>query len=191
LRDNGSTSTSTNDAHDFYDTQTWQNHGSVWITGDDETRNKFRNLTAAGAWDPLGVSYQFGANNKFILQSRVAAPRQVDPLTAALSPYVPGIKSDGYVEMVRLWDVDGVKQIAHFEARRALLSPDGKSLATTHENGTIKVWDVPPRKPVFTTVAGSLVLWLSVIVAIQLWSRLTGWWFGRKAKISSEPARAV
>jgi WD40 repeat protein len=60
---------------------------------------------------------------------------------------------------------------------QALYSPDGKTLATAHADGTVRLWDVPPRKPVLAIVGTSLVLWLSVLVGIRLWGRLVRWWF--------------
>ncbi len=50
---------------------------------------------------------------------------------------------------------------------QALYSPDSKTLATAHTDGKVRLWDVPPRKPVLAILGMSLVLWLSVLVAIR------------------------
>jgi hypothetical protein len=67
-----------------------------------------------------------------------------------------------------------------------IYSPDGESLVTAYRDGTIKLWPVPPRKPVLTIVCISLVLWLSVVVGLQLCQRVLNLWFNRKS-----PARSA
>ena len=77
-----------------------------------------------------------------------------------------------------------LEEIATFaDCRQALYSPDGKTLATLHEDGTVKVWDIPAaRKPILRICGVSLVLWLMVMVGVQLRRPLTCWWFVGKRR---------
>jgi WD40 repeat protein len=78
------------------------------------------------------------------------------------------------IECARLWDVETCTELACFDdCIQALYSPDGKTLATAHTDGKVRLWDVPPRKPVLAILGISLVLWLSILIAIRLWVRGT------------------
>jgi WD40 repeat protein len=172
----------------LWDTTNWQRHGSLWLDGDEEARCLQINGAAFVSADTGWLSYTFNPDNNSVLIAGLAAPRGGGPLSSLLARVLPGIKSGGYVEAARLWDVETAKEIACFEnCRWARFSQDGKTLVTVNVDGTIRVWDLPLRKPFFLVLSVSTMLWLSVIVAIQLWLRLTRWWFGRRSKISCEP----
>ena len=77
--------------------------------------------------------------------------------------------SYGYDGVARLWDVERCKELACFEdCDQVLYSPDGKTLATAHRDGTVRLWDVPPRKPMLAILGTSLVLWFALLLSIQL-----------------------
>jgi WD40 repeat protein len=78
-----------------------------------------------------------------------------------------------YFDVARLWDVERCRELACFDdCDQVLYSPDGKTFATGHRDHTIRLWDVPPRKPVLAILGVSLVLWFGLIVGAQLWTRL-------------------
>jgi hypothetical protein len=74
---------------------------------------------------------------------------------------------------VRLWDTrTGRQQAAFFECRQALFSPDGKTLATMHDNSIMKFWDVPLRKPLGTVLACTSISWLAAVLVWRLIRRI-------------------
>jgi WD40 repeat protein len=73
--------------------------------------------------------------------------------------------------IARLWQVDSGESLAVFDGDTPLFSSDGQSLVLLHHDGSICVWDVPPKKPwlgiVGLSVAGGLLL-LSIGYLIRL-----------------------
>jgi hypothetical protein len=73
-----------------------------------------------------------------------------------------------------------VREIAVFhDTAEAVYLPDGKTLLTTHTDGAIRIWDIPPRQPLFLITTLTCVLFLSVVVSIQLWRHSIRLWYSR------------
>jgi WD40 repeat protein len=67
--------------------------------------------------------------------------------------------------VVRLWDTETGKQTAaFFQCRRAFFSPDGKTLASLHENGVLKLWALPLQRPMVVSLALTVICWLPAIL---------------------------
>jgi len=85
-----------------------------------------------------------------------------------------GLTKDPFTEDVsfpvaRLWRLADGKQIAAFRGcETGLFSPDGSTLATLHDNGTIRIWHVPPHKPLVWVLGTAFALWLAILVAVRL-----------------------
>jgi WD40 repeat protein len=122
----------------------------------------------------------FAPDNSSLLATRVTSHVNCNVITRFLGSYVPVFEPRDE-EVVRLWDVETAKEIGTFvDCSQALYSPDGKTLATAHSDGTIKVWDIPPRKPLLRIAGLSVALWLLTIVGLQVLQCLLGWWFSRR-----------
>jgi WD40 repeat protein len=108
------------------------------------------------------------------------------PVSQFLGQYISALGPRAHrliPNIVRLWDVETVREIGTFhDCEAAMYSPDSKTLVTAHYDGTIMVWDIPPRKPLWLIVGLSAVLWLSIVVSFQFWRRFLGWWFAVKHK---------
>jgi hypothetical protein len=75
----------------------------------------------------------------------------------------------GYV--VRLWNAETGEEIASFEdCRETMFSPDSKTLATAHGDGTIRLWDIPPRRPIWLIIGVSTMLWGVMLTCVKLFS---------------------
>jgi WD40 repeat protein len=168
-----------------YDTATFQPHGPMWRAGDRRPPLGFigpvTNFNNA-------VECQLAPDGKTVIVTGLSAGISANPVTALFDRYAAWFKTPGSGEVARLWDVETAQELVAFDGcTHALYSPDGKTLITMYADGTVKVWDVPPRKPVFLLFGFTSVLWLAVLVGVQLWRRLVRWWFSRKARTISEP----
>jgi WD40 repeat protein len=120
--------------------------------------------------DTQGV---FGPHGKTVVIAGLGRNRKVGPIIDWLAQRGLSLPSDDYVRVARLWDVERCQELACFpDCQQALYSPDGKTLATAHTDGTIRLWDLPPRKPVLAILAASLVLWFALLPGIRLGKRL-------------------
>jgi WD40 repeat protein len=131
-------------------------------------------------WDePPCTKAVFSPNGETVAITGLYNERKTDVFTSWLAQYVNGTSAGSeYVPVARLWDVQRCKELACFDnCNEVLYAPDGRTLATAHADGTVRLWDVPPRKPLLALLGTSLVLWLSVLVGIRLWGRLVRWWF--------------
>jgi WD40 repeat protein len=84
---------------------------------------------------------------------RATTPQQVkDVACVALSPDAQVVASGGLDLSIHFWDAFSGQPEFTIEARNAgtiwsaAFSPDGKTLATVHANGAIKLWDLATRR---------------------------------------------
>jgi WD40 repeat protein len=118
-------------------------------------------------------SGQFAPDNKTIVVWRIASWRGPDPITSLYYQNFTTSKGVKIVTDARMWDLETCKELADFEdCHFAVYSADSKLLATAHEDGTVRIWDVPPRKPLVAILGVSFGLWALVILAITLVGRL-------------------
>jgi WD40 repeat protein len=150
------------------DTATLHLHGELRRAGDCEITTLSPNSYSYHST----IECALAPDNKTVVVSYLHRPQEADPLTVLLSHFRGARPTSQLVRTARLWDLEQCEELAEFEDHRdALYSPESHSLAIKYSGGTIRVWDVPPRKPVLAILGGSLVLWLSVLVGIQLWGR--------------------
>jgi WD40 repeat protein len=165
----------------LYDTATFNKHCKVSVVGDDGFAVCMGQVFSPSDWD----RYNFTPDSRKVLVTRVSRFDNLNSVTDFLGKYISAFQPR-FPSVVRLWDVQTGQEIGTFpDCREVIYSPDGKSLVTAYRDGTIKLWPVPPRKPLLTIVCISLVLWLSVVVGLQLCQRLLNWWFNRKSRAHS------
>jgi hypothetical protein len=109
--------------------------------------------------------YKFTPDSKFVLVTGMIALRKGNVVTDFLGQYLPAFQLKGVPWVARLWDVQTGQQVASFtDCRQMCYSSGAKILVTAHEHGIVKVWEVPPRKPVVTILGVSLVLWFALLL---------------------------
>jgi WD40 repeat protein len=158
------------------DTVSGKVHGELRNPRDEEYRG-IRMVCGMGPWGP-DTEGVLGPDGKTVVITGLGRNRTAHPLTPLLYKLGLADRFDdytgkNYVRVARLWDVEQRKEMACFpDCQQALYSPDGKTLATAHEDGAIRLWDLPPRKPILSIVAASLVLWFALLLGIRLGKRL-------------------
>jgi WD40 repeat protein len=75
-----------------------------------------------------------------------------------------------WVWMARLWNVETGKQVAAFEGcTKALFSPDGQTLATLHDDGSVRLWDTSFPPPSWRIVGTAVGVWVLLFVIARAW----------------------
>jgi WD40 repeat protein len=152
---------------ELYDTATFQKRGNISVPGDGTWMLMSGQTFSPSEWD----LYRFAPDSKTVLVTGMAAYEHGNPVTDFLGQYISAF-GPAYPNVVRLWDVETAQRIATFmDCRDALYSPDGKTLVTAHKDGTIRVWNVPPRRPVFRIIGVSLGIWLALLVGVNFLAR--------------------
>ncbi len=171
---------------EVYDTTTFQKHGTLWRAGDTLPPVVRFGLGPTKYKDELRA--QFAPDSKTVLVTGLTAANSGNPVTDFLGQYIAWFKPVGGRKVARLWDVATATELAAFDdCTEAYYAPDGKTLVTVDEGGTIKVWDVPPHPPLLQITVAACVLWLAVVVGLQSWGRLpirTSALMNRSASIS-------
>src|SRR5262249_32167378 len=105
--------------------------------------------TLAGFDEPLNLKPMAGGMNP--LENAFAPDSKTLAGWGPLRP--PGMiarflgKSE-WTRKMTLWEIPSGRQLALFKDSTAYAYfPDGKSLATWAKEGTIAIWDIPPRRP--------------------------------------------
>jgi WD40 repeat protein len=81
--------------------------------------------------------------------------------------------SGRWTRQARLWRLSTGEHLGVFEEfHDAKFTPDGQTLITVHHDGTLCIWDVPPRKPWLWVIFLTILCWLPpVLVVWLLWRR--------------------
>jgi WD40 repeat protein len=146
-------------------------HGELRNPRDEEYAG-LRDYFGMGPWGP-DTEGVFGPDGKTVVITGLGRNRKEHPIIPLLSKLGVVDRFDNYLHVARLWDVERRQELACFkDCQQALYSPDGKTLATAHRDGTIRLWDVPPRKPLLAIFALSLVLWFALLLGVRLGKRL-------------------
>jgi hypothetical protein len=165
----------------LYETAGMTRRGELRIPGDSELQES-TGMGNIPTRSEHGTD-AFAPDSKTVVLTRLVRNRQPNPVLAWISNQLGATQPAQPVECARLWDVETCTELACFDdCIQALYSPDGKTLATAHADGKVRLWDVPPRKPLLAIAGTSLTMWLFVLVGVQLWVRLLRWGRGRPVK---------
>jgi WD40 repeat protein len=96
----------------------------------------------------LGRAVVFAVETGEELRSWEAPRHQGGWKSSALSPDGQLVASWSEDRLIRLWDVNAGRELAHWEGHEAdvstlLFHPDGKALISGSKDGTLKVWNLP------------------------------------------------
>lgn len=128
-----------------------------------------------------------GAPGQFSPDSRMVAvtgiyPRTMDnPFFRWIRDYLPIKFAGQWQDVARLWDVETGAELGAFHgcadpygSTTVLFSPDSKTLATLQEDGTMRLWDVPPRARIWQILGSAIVLWSFTYVSANVWKLRLG-----------------
>jgi WD40 repeat protein len=150
---------------ELYDTATFQKRGIVSVPGDWFMASAMGQVSSPTQAD----LYQFTPDSKAVLVTWMFADDKRNRVADLLGEYIPAFKLKALPRVSRLWDVETARQIATFkDCGQARYSSDGKTVVTAHEDGTIKLWNVPPRKSMLAILGLSLVLWFALLLSVRL-----------------------
>jgi WD40 repeat protein len=148
---------------ELYDTSTFSRLATVSVPGDGYSRTII-GLTESPT---LADLYNFTPDSKFVLVTGLAGRRTRHVVTDFVDRNLPGYLKPTHGAVTRLWDVQSGQQIvAFYGTLQGLYSSAAKILVTAHEDGTTKIWDMPPRKPVAALFGLSVVSWLVLMLGI-------------------------
>ena len=163
------------DGAKLLDAHTLANRGTLRHEGD-----KPRPIPLSNSRPPL-PRFTFSANSELVLVTGLA----VD-LDAAPSANWFEVRLDAWFSLrtrkrnpfwlgtpvVRLYDVGTATEVTAFEGcSQALFSPDGRFIATLHEDGFIRIWDPVPSNSVARVLAFSLGLWFAAMSGARVLTR--------------------
>ena len=158
---------------DVVDTVSGDIHGELRNSRDEPysgLRSVCGQVVVGGPPDTQGV---FGPDGSTAVITGLGHNRKEGPITPFFAKLGLADPYDNYPQVARLWDLEHCRELASFDGcERALYSPDGKILATAHTDGTIRLWDVPPRKPILAVAAQSLALCFALLLGVRLARRL-------------------
>jgi WD40 repeat protein len=119
------------------------------------------------------VAALFAPDSKTLVVTNISTNRKPQPLMKPFSRFINLNETHA-----RLWALETGREMAVFDdCHDAVYSADGKTLATAHEDGTVRVWDLPVRKPLLSILGTTSVLWLGVLVGLQCWGQVVRWKF--------------
>jgi WD40 repeat protein len=76
------------------------------------------------------------------------------------------------VPIARLYDASTANEVMAFQnCSQARFSPDGRLLATAQDDGIVRIWHAPPRKPLELVLGVPVCLWLAEVIGTCVLAR--------------------
>jgi WD40 repeat protein len=138
--------------------------------------NRVINAPFAGGMKASSVNATFSPDSRHVLVTGLSR-QATGPLSAGWLPAWARRGSGQQPWTARLWRLDDAEEVAAFTGcLHAAFSADGSTLAVRHDDYKIRIWDVPPRKPIGAALAVSAAAWLVLVLS----ARVGAAWFARR-----------
>jgi hypothetical protein len=86
-----------------------------------------------------------------------------------LARWLPGPARPPSYEALRVWTFPGWQEIATFpDAEAFAYLPDGRSIAVGRKEGSIEIWDIPPRRPWYIDYGLPVLFALLVLLGVRM-----------------------
>jgi WD40 repeat protein len=138
-----------------------------------------------------------GAVGQFSPDSRMVAvtgiyPRAIDnSFFRWIRNHLPVKLAGQWRRVARLWDVETGAEIGVFHgcddigfllhrSSVVLFSPNSKTLATLQDDGTVRMWDVPPRTRIWQILGSAIAFWMFVTMSAHILKKM------RQGKVDGE-----
>jgi WD40 repeat protein len=120
-----------------------------------------------------GAFGQFSPDSRMVAVTGIRPLPKDDPFLNGIRDYFPIMFAGEWRPTARLWDVETGAELGTFGgSTKVLFSPDSKTLAALQEDGSIQLWDVPPRARIWQILGSAIALWLLVYVSASVWKKL-------------------
>jgi hypothetical protein len=150
-----------------------------WLASPVSTGAKLVNVTAADGGVDLSATNDrrtqwttpsFSPDNKAVLVDDLDHLSQEQFLGKWLPQEYNPFHADPPGEIVRVWDIDGCREVLALKnCRTGWFSPDGHVLATLRANRmAIDLWKMPFRPSLGRILSGALVVWMIAVVVCWL-----------------------
>jgi WD40 repeat protein len=165
------------DGAELRDAHTFEKRGVLHKEGDYSPY--IRHITT---FEPRLPQFTFSPNSKLVLSTGLVNGKAAATLPPVFDKIVTWLARPDYYDMVsfagpsansvaRLYDTETATEVIAFhDCSQAFFSPDSRLIATAHDDGTICIWDAPPKRSV-TLLLGLLSLWLAEVSANMILTR--------------------
>jgi WD40 repeat protein len=148
---------------ELFDAATFKKRGVISVKGDG-----YLSMASGQTVSPTDSDlYQFTQDSKYVLVTGMIPFGNQNLFTDLLARFFPSFRVyDLYVS--RLWDVQTGRQVAAFPGcRQMYYSSAAKVLVAVQEDGTLRLWEAPPGKPVVAILGVASFSWLAILVLIR------------------------
>jgi WD40 repeat protein len=116
----------------------------------------------------------FSPDSKWAVITGLAHDHMANPIMDWILVKVMGKSPATTTYLSRLWDVSKSQDVAVFvdDRDQPLFSPDGRTIATRHQDGSVKLWDLPIHKPRAKQLGWSFGLWFVAMGVVCLVRRM-------------------
>jgi WD40 repeat protein len=155
---------------DLYDADKLRRIGRVSVPTD----TIWGPLSSPSMFPPYEAHYHFTPDSKFVLVTDMFDFGTSNAVTGFLQRHLP-LLFPAMTPIARLWDVQSGRLVETFRgAKQAQYSSAGQFVVTSDNDETVKIWNIPPDKPLAMILAVTVTIWLLIVLCVRLLRRRIG-----------------
>jgi WD40 repeat protein len=127
------------------------------------------------AFLPDGPSVTFSPDGKTLCVTELRSEPQAFTLRASSLIHVGSGTRSPSRDTMRLWEIEsGKEMLVRPNCRNVLFSPDGQRFAALDYDGVIRIWDIPPTRPLAPCLLLAAILWGAIVLIVLTAQLLLG-----------------